>query len=236
MNLQDARILVTGSTSGIGLATARRLREGGARVVLSGRDPAKIAALREEGWHVIQADVAREEEAVRLVREAAEHLGGLDVLVNNAGGGRFAPLLDQDLAEFRQVLDTNLVGAMLVAREAARLMVQNADGAGRGTIINIGSVSGLRGSAGAGAYSASKFALRGLTQSWRDELRPKNIRVSYVAPSEVVTGFGGSDPQQRKNAERKIQPEDIAHAVAALVEMDDRAFVTELEVFATNPW
>ncbi|WP_261664925.1 SDR family oxidoreductase [Deinococcus sp. Marseille-Q6407] len=236
MNLQDARILVTGSTSGIGLAIARRLHEGGARVVLAGRDDAKIAALRAEGWHVVQADVSRDEDAVRLVREAAEHLGGLDVLVNNAGGGRYAPLLEQDTAEFRQMLDTNLVGATVVAREAARLMVQNGGGQGHGTIINIGSVSGLRGSAGAGAYSATKFGLRGLTQSWRDELRPKNIRVSYVAPSEVITGFGGSDPASRKNADRKIQPEDMAHAVAALIEMDDRAFVTELEVFATNPW
>lgn len=236
MKLANAKVLITGSTSGIGLATAQRLKEGGAAVVLHGRNPAKIAALRAEGWTVIEADVSREEDAVRLVREAAEHLGGLNVLVNNAGGGKASRLLDQTREDFEAVIGTNLIGAMLVAREAARIMVENREGAGYGTLINVGSVAGLRGGAGSGAYAASKFGLRGMTQSWRAELRPKNIRVTYLAPSEVITAFGGRDPASRENADRKIQPQDIAHAIAALIEMDDRAFVTELEVFATNPF
>lgn len=236
MKLNEAKVLITGSTSGIGLATAQRLQQGGAAVVLHGRNPEKIAALRAEGWTVIEADVSREEDAVRLVREAAEHLGGLNVLVNNAGGGKASRLLDQTLEDFEAVIGTNLTGAMLVAREAARIMVENHGGAGYGTLINVGSVAGLRGNPGSGAYAASKFGLRGMTQSWRAELRPRNIRVTYLAPSEVITAFGGRDPAARENAERKIQPQDIAHAIAALIEMDDRAFVTELEVFATNPF
>jgi 3-oxoacyl-[acyl-carrier protein] reductase len=189
-------------------------------------------AAQELGAHPVQADVSKEADVQRTMREALEKLGDLDILVNNAGVGVFKPLVDMDLAGFERTFATDVTGAMLMAREAARHFI----GRKRGNIVNIGSTASLRGAANGTAYYAAKFALRGMTECWRAELRKHNIRVFLINPSEVLTAFGtAAGLDEQKENPTKLHSEDIAHAVKAVLEMDDRGFTPELTVFATNP-
>lgn len=229
MKIADVRALVTGGSSGIGFEIARQLKEKGAEVVICGRDDAKVMnAAKRIGAHGIRADVSIEAEALALVRRTVEIFPDYNVLVNNAGFGSFAPLLDTDLGEMQRLFATNVFGAMVVARESARHFVSRK----RGNIINISSSAGVRGFAGGTAYAASKFAVSGMTECWRAELRKHDIRVMQINPSEVQTEFfHGGRPQ----SERKLRATEIAHAALSMLEMDDRGFITELSVWATNP-
>jgi 3-oxoacyl-[acyl-carrier protein] reductase len=230
MKISEANVLVTGGSSGIGLETARQLRERGANVAICGRDEKKLRkAAEESGAVAIPADVGVEEDVVRLVRAVRDSLGGYDVLVNNAGFGHFAPLLETSLADMQRVFATNVFGAMLVARESARVFVaQNG-----GNIVNVSSSAGVRGFAGGTAYSGSKFALSSMTECWRAELRKHNVRVMQINPSEVQTAFFAG--RERPLSDRKLRSIDIAQAIISMLELDDRGFVTEMSVWATNP-
>jgi 3-oxoacyl-[acyl-carrier protein] reductase len=232
MNLQNATVLVTGGSSGIGKGIAQALAAAGARVAITGRDKARLeGAAKELGSHAIQADVSVEADVERTMREALQHFGHLDVLVNNAGVGVFKPLVEMNPREFERVFATNVTGAFLMARAAAKHFIARK----KGNIVNIASTAGLRGAPNGTAYYASKFALRGMTECWRGELRKYNIRVILINPSEVITNFGAAAGFDQKDNPTKLRPEDIAHAVKATLEMEDRGFIPELSVFATNP-
>lgn len=230
MMLEGARILITGGATGIGRSIAEKTLAGGARVAICGRRRDLLDRTGSElGATAIPCDVSDEAQVENLFARTVEALGGLDVLVNNAAVGYSAPLVEQDLARFRQVFDINVVGAMLCGRAAARHFT----GSGGGTIINIGSTAARKGYAGGSAYGASKFALSGLTECWRAELRPHNVRVMQVDPSEVQTPFGGRDPSRINPT--KLVAEDVAHVVVSLLELEDRGFVTDAMLWATNP-
>ena len=233
MNLKNATALVTGGSSGIGYATAKLLKEAGARVAITGRDKARLAeTARELQVHAICADVTNEADVERTYREVIKEFGHLDILVNNAGFGVFKELVDQDLESFNAVFATNVTGAMLMGREAAKHFVAR----NKGNIVNIASTSALHGAAKGTAYYSSKFALRGMTECWRAELRKHNIRVILINPSEVITNFAAvAGFAQASEDPTKLRGDEIAHAVKSVLEMDDRGFVTELTVFATNP-
>ena len=232
MNLQNSVALVTGGSSGIGRAIAKSLVESGARVAITGRNKDRLVeAANELGAHPIHADVSVEANVLRTYREVAEQFGDLDILVNNAGIGHFKNLVDFDLQEFEAVFATNVTGAMLMAREAAKLFIKRQ----RGNIVNIASTAGLRGAPNGTAYYASKFALRGMTECWRAELRKYNIRVFLVNPSEVLTEFSARAGLTQKENETKLRGQDIASVVKGILEMDDRGFVPEVSIFATNP-
>ena len=233
MDLQTANALVTGGSSGIGLATARQLRARGARVAICGRDEARVKRAAEEiGALPIAGDVSVEADVVRIVRTVVEQFGDYDVLINNAGFGIFAPLVDTRLEDMQRVYGTNVFGAMLVARESAKHFISR----NRGNIVNVASTAGQRGFAGGTAYSSSKFALSGLTECWRAELRKNNIRVMQINPSEVQTDFvAASGRPLRAFSERKLVSDDIVHAIVSMLEMHDRGFTTEATVWATNP-
>ena len=143
----------------------------------------------------------------------------------------FDALTDLDPAEFRAIMDTNVFGAMLMAQASARHFV----GKNTGNIINVSSTAGSKGFAGGTAYVASKFALGGMTECWRQELRKNNIRVMQINPSEVITDFASTAGYDQRQSDRKLRGEDIAHAILAMLSMHDRGFTTELTVFATNP-
>ena len=232
MNLTNKITLVTGGSSGIGRAVAESLIGAGAKVAITGRDQAKLKdAATDIGAHAIQADVSKEEDVLRTYKEVLNTFGDLDILVNNAGVGMFKPLVDMDLASFERVLTTNVTGAMLMGREAAKIFVKR----NGGNIVNVASTASLRGAAGGTAYMTSKFALRGMTECWRAELRKHNVRVMQVNPSEVITPFAAAAGFEQTDHPSKLHSEDIAHMVKAVLEMDDRGFTTELTVFATNP-
>jgi 3-oxoacyl-[acyl-carrier protein] reductase len=232
MNLKNAVALITGGRSGVGYAIAKSLKESGARVAITGRNEKRLhEAANELGVHAIRADVASEADVKNTYADVIAKFGDLDILVNNAGIGYFKNLVDFDLKEFEATFATNVTGAMLMAREAARHFVKK----NRGNIVNISSTAGTRGAPNGTAYYASKFALRGMTECWRAELRKFNIRVILVNPSEVVTNFFQTANLPQKVNETKLRGEEIAFAVKASLEMDDRGFIPELSVFATNP-
>lgn len=237
MNILDARVLVTGGGSGIGRATAALLARQGARVAIVGRDPRRLeAASREIGAVAISGDVTQEADVKRFVAEAIAKLGDLNVLLNNAGFGSFAPLLETRAEDVRAVFETNTLGALLVARECARHFTARKPAPG-GNIVNVGSTAAQRGFAGGSAYCASKFALTALTECWRAELRTSNVRVMQVNPSEVQNDFGvhSGRPGRTSVNPTKLVSEDIAHVIASLLQLDDRGFVTDAAVWATNP-
>jgi len=233
MDLKNAKALVTGGSSGIGYATAQLLRDRGAAVAICGRKADALdQSASELGALGIIADVSREDDVKRMVARVISDLGGFNVLINNAGFGHWAPLVDTTADDFRRVWETNVLGAMLVARESARHFVaQNT-----GNIVNIASTAGLRGSAGGSTYVSTKFALSGLTECWRAELRKHNIRVMQVNPSEVQTNFFTTSGRSERPANpTKLYADDIASVIIGMLELDDRGFVTEASVWGTNP-
>jgi 3-oxoacyl-[acyl-carrier protein] reductase len=172
-----------------------------------------------------------EDDVQRTYREVLDTFGDLDILVNNAGLGVFKPLTELSVDDFDRVFATNVRGTMLMAREAARIFIAR----NRGNIVNIASTGALRGAPRGTAYFGSKFALRGMTECWRAELRKYNIRVFLVNPSEVLTGFAAVAGLPQPTHPSKLRGGEIAHIVKAALEMDDRGFTPELSVFATNP-
>ncbi|MEI9813491.1 MAG: SDR family NAD(P)-dependent oxidoreductase [Acidobacteriota bacterium] len=232
MNLTTAVALVTGGSSGIGQGIAEALVAAGAKVAITGRNQAKLeAAAKAMGAHPILADSSKEPDAKRAIAEVVAKFGDLDILVNNAGLGVFKPLLEMDLEGFRKDLRHQCHRSHAHGREAAKHFVTRK----KGNIVNIGSTASHRGAPNGTAYYATKFALRGMTECWRAELRKFNIRVMLVNPSEVVTNFGAAAGFETKDNPSKLRPEDFGHAVRGILEMNDRGFTTELTVFATNP-
>jgi 3-oxoacyl-[acyl-carrier protein] reductase len=232
MNIADAKVLITGGTAGIGLETARLLSERGARVAICGRDAERLNAVAPElGCVAIQADVSEEADCVRVVKEAIEGLGGYNVLVNNAAFGAFAPLVSMTWDALETMYRTNVFGAMAIARESAKYFVEQ----DYGNILNVGSTAGDKGMAGGTAYCSTKAALKSMTESWRAELRPSNVRVVLIKPSEVVTEFAGRAGFPQEDSPHKLHGIDIAYAILHALEQPDVGFVPEYPVWATNP-
>ena len=233
MNLKNAKALVTGGSEGIGRAIAASLRAEGADVAITGRRRELLeAAALELGAQALVGDVACETDVKRSVAAFLEQQGRIDILVNNAGVGYFAPLAEIDLQRFNELFAINVTGAMLMAREVAPHFIHQKSG----HLINISSTSGLSGGAGSTAYSGSKFALKGMTECWRAELRRHNVRVMLVNPSEVLTGFAAKLGRAQQASEQKLRSEEIATAVIGALKLDERGFIPEFSVFATNPF
>ena len=185
---KDRVALITGGASGIGLATAERLLASGWKVAIVDRDEKALEAQRKQhegSAHVFLAplDVTDESAAQAIIGQVCEKLGGLDGVVNSAGIAADIPALDTPVDLFRKILDVNVVGSFIVARAAAQVMKER----GGGAIVNMASVSGLRGSKGRSAYGASKGAVVVLTQVLANDLARYGIRVNAVAPGPVNT-------------------------------------------------
>jgi 3-oxoacyl-[acyl-carrier protein] reductase len=234
MNVKDSIALVTGGSSGIGKATAQMLIAKGAKVIIVSRNADKVTRVANEiGAFPIAADVSIPADVERIFQVLQEKFGRLDILINNAGIGQgWADLTEVQLTDMQQVYSVNVFGAMMVGQAAARIFKAQRSG----NIINIGSTASLKGYAKGTVYSSSKFALRGMTQCWQDELRPFNVRVTQMNPSEVTTAFGSQDGIERTEVANKLRSEEIAHHICAVLEMDNRGFVPEVTVWATNPW
>lgn len=224
------RYLITGGSQGIGAAIVHAARSAGGDVVFTGRNEELIAAVASEtGAHGVRADVSAPEDNARTIEVCREQMGGIDVLVNNAGYGYMAQIGEVDLDSMKSLFDTNVFGLVDVTNRVVPLMKAQ----GQGDIVNIASTSGIRGHAHGTAYSASKWAVRGISQCWQAELRPHDIRVICVCPSEVQTAWGGKVGRNNPN---KLFASDIADAILAALSAERRALWPEFAVFATNPW
>ncbi len=234
MNINNSTFIVTGGSAGIGKATAKLLSDKGGKVAITGRDKSKLERVAKEiNAFPIHADVASEEDVKKTYEIFLKQFGKLDCLVNNAGiGDSWNELTDLDMQAFHRVYDVNVFGAALMAREAAKLFKEQKSG----NIINIASTAATKGFANGTVYASSKFALRGMTQCWQAELRKYNVRVILVNPSEVTTAFGDLDRVEREEVKNKLRPIEIAHTIVSALEMDDRGFIPEVTIWATNPF
>lgn len=234
--------VVTGGSKGIGLAIARAFLARGMQVTISARKDAELQeAARSLGGganvHAVRADVRDAADAQRLIDETVSRFGGLDVLVNNAGVGKFANVADMGLDEWRQVLDTNLSGVFYCCRAAIPAMKAR----GAGFIINISSLAGKNAFTTGAAYCASKAGLNAFSEALMQEVRHDNIRVSYVMPGSVSTGFGGdaasedADPSTALGAGWKLTSEDVARVVVDLVGHDARSLPSRVELRPSRP-
>lgn len=233
MELKGAKIFLTGGSSGIGYATAKALCNKGAELIISGRNKTKLIKVANElNCKYILMDASNFAEIPGQVKEVKDSLGGIDVLINNAGIGTFDLVDDVSIEAFHEIYNTNVFGVALISKEVIKLFKDQ----NKGNIINIGSTAATKGFAHGTVYASSKFALRGMTECWQQELRKFNIRVMLVNPSEVPTAFNQNDRRERELEDKKLHPEDIAHMIIANLEMNDRGFVPELGVWATNPF
>ena len=225
--------LVTGASRGIGLAIARRLGRMGARVSICGRDQARLVqaaeSLRGEGIETlaIPTDVSCADQISSLVQKTQQELGPIDILVNNAGTGVFGPFYQFGEAGWNNVVDTNLKAVFLASSAVAPEMIRRQTG----HIINISSLAGKNTFANGAIYCASKWGLMGLTGCMAEDLRAHGIRVSAICPGSVATDFPG---QHAKDAAKILQPDDVAHAVAALVTQAEGSFISEVHIRPTR--
>jgi 3-oxoacyl-[acyl-carrier protein] reductase len=232
MNLKNKKVFITGGSSGIGKATAIDLINAGAQVIITGRNEEKLeAAAKEVGAIPMAFDVSDYEVIPEKVAEAVAKMGGIDVLINNAGIGDFDLLEDLNINQFENVFSINVFGVALLTQEVVKYFKAQ----GRGDIVNIASTAATKGFSHGSVYASSKFALRGMTMCWQAELRKENVRVMLINPSEVTTAFNQEDRVERDDEEGKLTANEIAHAIKFALQMDHRGFIPELSVWATNP-
>lgn len=239
-NLKDKVVVITGAASGIGRAAAVLFARAGARVVIADINESSLLETAEEiAGHggVVESrvtDVGREDEIEALIKLAVDAFGRIDVLCNNAGiTGDFAALLQENPADWRKVMDVNLLSAVLATKHAAKIMIEQKSG----SIVNTSSVAGIRAGAGSNAYSASKAALINFTQTSACDLGEYNIRVNAVCPGLIETGMtkmvfdyarekGKADKLgSRCELRRYGHPEEIARAILFLAG-DDASYIT----------
>lgn len=187
MKVKNKVAIITGASSGIGLATAQLLSQEGARVVLAARSLDKLQKLSKElpGSLVVQADMTKEEDVKKMVHEALKRFGKIDILVNNAGRGYDAFIEEIDTAKFKELFSLNLLGPVLAMQQVLPIMKKQ----GEGVIINISSGTALMALPGMSAYSSLKRALVGISLTAREELKNDGISVSVIYPYITATAF-----------------------------------------------
>lgn len=236
MNLNGKVAIVTGGTKGIGRAIAGALVREGMSVCISARNEDEVGrAVNElaasDGGSVAGAvcDVRDYDEVKALIEHTVEELGGVDVLINNAGIGIFGRVEELSPEDFRAVLETNLFGVYYCCHEAIPQMKQR----GGGYIINISSLAGTNAHPQMAAYNASKFGLNGFSEALMQEVRHDNIKVSYIMPGSVNTAFGDEEPGDEKSWQ--LQPDDIARVVLDLLHHDERSLPSRVEIRPSKP-
>jgi clavulanate-9-aldehyde reducatase len=243
--LEGRVAVVTGASSGIGEATALALARGGAAVALGARRRDRLEALANrissEGGRAIarELDVSNEQQAEDFVHAARDELGGLHVLVNNAGVMLLGPVAGADTGEWRRMIEVNLLGLLWCTHAALPLMA----GGGGGDIVNVSSVAGRRADAGAAVYNMTKFGVHGFSEALRQEALHANVRVTTVAPGFVETELQGHNEnpvvvQVMERAREQIgdvlQAEDIANAIFYAVSQPPHVCLNEVLVRPTK--
>lgn len=236
MNLEGCRILLTGASGGLGSAIAEALAAKGAHLALAGRRRDALDTLARRlrtlpaQIHIVEGDITDSAQRHDMVETARQQLGGIDVLINNAGAMEFTLYAEQEPANIERLLQTNLLGPMLLTRMVLpHLLVQ-----GCGRVVNIGSTFGSIGFACFTSYSASKFGLRGFSEALRRELEGSGVGVTYVAPRAARTAInnGAVMAMAREVKMNMDPPQVVAQAVVRALQQDrDEAYVGFPESF-----
>jgi NADP-dependent 3-hydroxy acid dehydrogenase YdfG len=236
--------LVTGASSGIGEATALALADAGAAVAIGARRRDRLdalaAKLRDEGARVLQLDldVTDEQQCRAAVTRTRDELGGLDVLVNNAGVMLLGTIVGADPEDWRRMMHTNVLGLMYMTHAAIDGMVEQ----GSGDVVNISSVAGRQARKGAGVYNASKWAVNAFSESLRQEVTTRGVRISLVEPGAVATELSShiTQPEAREASRRMaesmrtLRSEDIARAIRYVVSQPPHVAINEVLVRPTD--
>jgi NADP-dependent 3-hydroxy acid dehydrogenase YdfG len=236
---------ITGASSGIGEATAVALAAEGAAVALGARRKDRLDALvdrveSDDGRALaVEADIADEEQARGFVTRAAEELGGLDILINNAGVMLLGPLEGADTEEWRRMVDVNVLGLLYCTHAALPLMRER----GGGHVVNVSSVAGRHANFGSAVYNLTKFGVTGFSEALRQEALHSNVRVTVVEPGIVDTELQGHNKNElvvqaiermREETGQTLTAEDIARAIAYVVAQPEHVNVNEVLVRPTG--
>ncbi|WP_366247536.1 3-ketoacyl-ACP reductase [Terribacillus aidingensis] len=234
-SLQGKRAIITGGGRGIGKALAEALAAEGVHIGLIGRTEEHVkavaASINEVKTAYAAADVSSLEDVTAAVNKVKEELGGIDILINNAGIAKFGGFMDLDPEEWKHIIDVNLMGVYNVTRALLPDLIEQKSG----DIINISSTAGQKGAPATSAYSASKFGVLGLTESLAMEVRKHNIRVTALTPSTVATDLAIENKLTDGNPEKVMQSEDIAEFVVAQLKLNSRTFIKSAGLWSTNP-
>jgi 3-oxoacyl-[acyl-carrier protein] reductase len=236
MDLHGKVSIVSGGTKGIGRAIAQALAGEGVSVCITARTQNEIdQAVKDLNRGMkgsatgFVCDVRDYDQVKALIDFTVSKLGGLDILINNAGIGIFETVAETSPEDFRAVLETNLFGVFYCCHQAIPEMKKR----GGGYIINISSLAGANPHPRMAAYNASKFALNGFSEALMQEVRHDNIKVSYIMPGSVNTEFGGDSPSDEQSWQ--LTPQDIARVVVDLLHHDDRALPSRVEIRPSRP-
>lgn len=236
-DLKNKNALITGAGKGIGKAIALALAKEGVNIILVARTQeeidsvaAKVRSLRVKAL-AITADVADINSVNSAVEKALAEFGTIDILINNAGIAAFGKFLELEPTDWERIIQVNLMGTYYVTRAVLPNMIERQTG----DIINISSTAGLSGNALTSAYSASKFAVLGLTESLMQEVRKHNIRVTALTPSTVATDMAKELKLTDGNPETVIQAEDMAELIIAQLKLNRRVFIKNSSIWSTNP-
>jgi 3-oxoacyl-[acyl-carrier protein] reductase len=236
-NLKGKKALITGGSRGLGKATALAFAKEGIDVAITGRNEKNlqetVAELKTLGVNATYAlfDVGNYEEVKIGIKRVLADLGGVDILVNNAGIAAFGSFNDMEVSQWSAIIQTNVMGMYYVTKEVLpHLIAKN-----QGDIINVSSTAGLSGNPNTSAYSASKFAVIGMSESLMKEVRKNNIRVCTLTPSTIASDMSLELGITDGNAEKVLQPEDFAELIVTSLQLPRRAMLKSASLWSTNP-
>lgn len=237
-DLKSRKAIITGGGRGLGKATAIAFAKEGIHIAITGRNEAvlkeTVSELEMFGIQAIYAvfDVSNYEEVKRGIKSILDSLGSVDILVNNAGIAAFGTFNEMEVSEWSQIIQTNLMGMYYVTKETLPYLINQ----NKGDIINVSSTAGLNGNANTSAYSASKFAVIGMSESLMKEVRKNNIRVCTLTPSTIVSDMSIELGIANKDSEDSVlQPEDFAELIVAGLKLPRRAMLKSAALWSTNP-
>jgi 3-oxoacyl-[acyl-carrier protein] reductase len=237
-NLKGKKAIITGGGRGLGKATAIAFAKEGINVAITGRNEVvlkeTVSELEAFGINAIYSvfDVGNYEDVKRGIKSIVNTLESVDILVNNAGIAAFGSFNEMEVSQWSQIIQTNVMGMYHVTKEVLPYMISKNEG----DIINVSSTAGLNGNANISAYSASKFAVIGMSQSLMKEVRKHNIRVCTLTPSTIASdmsielGIANKDSQ-----DTVLQPEDFAALIVAGLQLPRRAMLANASLWSTNP-
>jgi 3-oxoacyl-[acyl-carrier protein] reductase len=232
VSLRDQVIVITGASRGIGRATALEIAEDGPRLALLGRDEEALGNVVQQAARLgaevrgYAGDLRDHARTSQIADQLLQDFGRVDVLVNNAAVGKYGSFLDLQIEDWRRQFDVNILGLVAITRAILPAMLARRSG----HILNVSSVQGITATATSAAYSATKFALMGISQSMALDLGPKGIRVSVICPGSVETDFDGFPGHLKSNP---LKPHDVALAIRGMLESGGRAHMSQVVLVPT---